>query len=569
MEMNENQNKKISTRILEIISSVVIIAVLYYLMLPPINLHSKDFITFLILCIIIILVINFLGSLRNLFIQLAAGGPRMERDPLTGQVRRVASDEPSQKLSIDRPVLIGLALLVILVVLYLIANIIGCEILNAKRYRDLVTMETGDFATDVAEISMNSIPVVDKDTATRLGSRKLGEMSELVSQFEISDNYTQINYQGTPYRVTPLKYADPFKWLNNFRQGLPAYITVNMVTQQAELIWLDEGMKYSTSDYFFRNIYRHVRINYPTKIIGTASFEIDDEGIPYWVIPTITYRIGWWSGRDINGCILVNAINGDCTYYDKDQVPQWIDQLFDSSLIISQLDYNGIYQNGWFNSIFGQRDVRKTTSGYNYLAMNDDVYLYTGMSSVTGDQSNIGFVLVNLRTKETKFYQIPGATESSAMASAEGQVQHLKYTATFPLLLNVSDRPTYFVSLKDDAGLVKMYAFVDVEQYQIVGTGQTIDAARRDYRNALNLEDVELAEPLETDTASGTIDEAVFVVIGGETCCYFTLKGDDDSIYSVYVTTDPKVAFMKSGDRVDITFSNDDETLDVTDITFK
>ncbi len=565
----ENKKKKVSTRIIEAILTLLIIAVLYYLLLPPINLHSKDFVTFLALSIVIILVVNFMGDLRNLFVMLATGTSHMERDPMTGQVRRVPNEEPAEPLHVSRPVLIGVGVLLALIILYLIANVIGSEIFNAKRYRDLVSMETGDFATDVAEISMNSIPVVDKDTATRLGSRKLGEMTELVSQFEISDNYTQINYQGTPYRVTPLKYADPFKWFYNFQQGLPAYITVNMVTQEAELVWLDEGMKYSPSEYFFRNIYRHVRFNYPTKIIGTASFEIDDDGTPYWVIPTITYRIGWWSGRDITGCILVNAINGDCTYYDKVDVPQWIDQLFDSNLIIQQLDYNGIYQNGWINSMFGQRDVRKTTSGYNYLAMNDDVYLYTGMSSVTGDQSNIGFVLVNLRTKETKFYQIPGATESSAMASAEGQVQHLKYTATFPLLLNVSDRPTYFVSLKDDAGLVKMYAFVDVEQYQIVGTGQTIDAARRDYRNALNLEDVELAEPLETDSTSGTVDQAMFMVVDGETCCYFTLKGDEDSIYSVYVTTDPKVAFMKSGDKVEITFSNDDEPLDVTEIEFK
>ena len=205
--------------------------------------------------------------------------------------------------------------------------------------------------------------------------------------------------------------------------------------------------------------------------------------------------------------------------------------MYDSDLIISQLDDNGLYQNGYLNSIFGQKNVRRTTYGYNYLASNDDVYLYTGMSSVTGDQSNIGFVLVNLRTKETKFYTVPGATEMSAMASAQGQVQHLKYTATFPLLLNISDRPTYFISLKDDAGLVKMYAFVDVEQYQIVGTGQTIDEARRNYRTALNLEDVETTAPEDIQEMTGIIDAIADVVVSGNTCYYFTLTGSD-TVYS-------------------------------------
>lgn len=171
-------------------------------------------------------------------------------------------------------------------------------------------------------------------------------------------------------------------------------------------------MKYSTSEYFFRNINRYIRFCYPTRMFETVSFEIDDDGNPYWVAPTIAYRIGWWNGKDIDGAILVNAETGESKWYAKADVPQWIDQLYDSNLIMEQLDDNGRFQNGYLNSIFGQRGVRRTTYGYNYLAIDDDVWLYTGMSSVTSDESNIGFVLVNLRTKETKFYTVPGATSS-------------------------------------------------------------------------------------------------------------------------------------------------------------
>lgn len=289
------------------------------------------------------------------------------------------------------------------------------------------------------------------------------------------------------------------------------------------------------------------------------------ERLTGWRPPSST-RIGWWNGKDIDGAILVNAVTGEANYYEKDQVPQWIDQLYDSDLIISQLDDNGLFQNGYINSIFGQKNVRRTTYGYNYLALDDDVYLYTGMSSVTGDQSNIGFVLVNLRTKATKFYAVPGATEASAMASAQGQVQHLKYSATFPLLLNVSDRPTYFISLKDDAGLVKMYAFVDVEQYQIVGTGQTIDEARKNYRTALNLEDVETGGSMDALEKAGTVDAVASVVVSGNTCYYFTLTGSD-TVYAAMVTLNENLPFLESGDRISFTYTEDEKPAAVAEIT--
>ena len=552
-----------------ILISAIIIFLLYYMMLPAVNLKSQDFFIFLILSVLIILTVNFITCVKEFLSGLGNRNFHLERDPYTGQLRFVTS--PSENgpaapgRALARPLKYGFGFIGILIIFMMAASLAGIQFFNATRYRDLILIENGDFSQDVAEINMSQIPVVDRDTATRLGSRKLGEMSELVSQFEIENDYTQINYKGSPYRVTPLSYADPIKWFYNQKKGLPAYITVNMVTQQTDLVWLESGMKYSPSEYFFRNIYRHMRFSYPTKIFETVSFEIDDSGTPYWVAPTIAYRIGWWSGKDIDGAILVNAITGESAFYEKDQVPQWIDQLYDSDLIITQLDDNGRFQNGYINSIFGQKNVRRTTYGYNYLALDDDVYLYTGMSSVTADQSNIGFVLVNLRTKATRFYTVPGATETSAMASAQGQVQHLKYTATFPLLLNISDRPTYFVSLKDDAGLVKMYAFVDVEQYQIVGTGATIDEARKNYRTALNLEDVEIGEPTDTKEKSGTVDLVADTVIAGNTCYYFTLKGSD-MVYAAYVTVHQSLPFLKSGDQITFTYTEDDAPRQVTQI---
>jgi len=250
--------------------------------------------------------------------------------------------------------------------------------------------------------------------------------------------------------------------------------------------------------------------------------------------------------------VLLNAITGESKYYALKDIPTWVDQVFESDMVIQQLVYNGKYRSGFWNSVFGQRGVLQPTDGYNYLAIDDDVYLYTGMTSVTSDESNVGFVLTNLRTKETKFYAIPGAEEYSAMSSAEGQVQHLNYTSTFPLLLNVSNRPTYFMSLKDAAGLVKMYAFVDVNQYQIVGTGNSVEAAQSDYISKLKDENV--SEDIKPETASGVIEKINAVVIEGNTVYYIKLQ-DNDAIYTAKVTVSDMLPFTEKGASVTLTLN--------------
>lgn len=558
--------KNISSMVIRILVSAVLMFLLFYSMLPAVNLRDKNFLVFLILCILIFLVVNFLSYTKDFLQTLGSGrGVQMVKDEETGQFVFRRNSGKRSGVSLGRPLKYGFIAIGLIIILMTVASLLGLQFFNATRYRDLITIEDGDFAQDVAELNMSQIPVVDKDTASRLGSRKLGEMTELVSQFEIQDDYTQINYKGSPYRVTPLRYADPSKWLFNHKEGLPAYLTVDMVTQETNLVWLENGMRYSPSEYFFRNIYRYIRFKYPTKMFETVSFEIDDNGTPYWIAPTISYRIGWWDGKDIDGAVLVNAVTGESEWYAKEDVPQWVDQLYYAELLIGQLDDNGRFQHGYINSVFGQKDVRRTTYGYNYMAINDDVYLYTGMSSVTADESNIGFVLVNCRTKETKFYTVPGATETSAMASAQGQVQHLNYSATFPLLLNISNRPTYFLSLKDNAGLVKMYAFVDVEQYQIVGTGQTIDEAKSNYRKALNLEDVEVQELVDSTEISGTVASLASAVVSGNTCYYFTLEGDSQ-VYTASVDIHEKLPFMQPGAELSFSYAEDGAVRRVTEV---
>ena len=446
--------------------------------------------------------------------------------------------------------------------LFLVAYLSGAEIFNASRYSELLPLEDGNFSQDVAELSMSQIPVVDRDTASRLGQRKLGEISELVSQFEIEEDYTQINYQGRPVRVTPLAYGDLIKWFGNQSNGIPAYITVDMTTQETQLVRLDEGIKYSRSEYFLRNLNRYLRFCYPTKIFEAVTFEIDENGTPYWIASVIDYKIGFWGGADICGAVLLNAQTGESTYYEVEDVPTWVDTVYSANMLINQLTYNGKYRSGFFNSIFGQKGVLRPTEGYNYIAIGDDVYLYTGMTSVTSDQSNVGFVLINMRTKEARYYVMSGAEEYSAMESAQGAVQEKKYTATFPILLNIAERPTYFMSLKDGAGLVKMYAFVDMEQYQIVGTGNTVDEARQNYVNNLMDAGVQVDEAPEEDlqgtTVSGVVAQVSSAVVDGNTKYYVMLQGDS-TVYVLPVEMSSLLPFVKEGDTLSMVFAGEEE----------
>lgn len=464
---------------------------------------------------------------------------------------------------------IAFCLISILGVYLLIGNLSSMEIINANRYqKQLVFQEDADFYSDNETISYDTIPVVDYDSAMRLGDRKMGEMIEYVSQFDVTDAYEQINYNNQPYRVTPLEYSDIIKWFSNKNEGLPGYIMVNMVSQDAEVVTLEQGMKYSQSELFFRNIDRHIRINYPTLQYDEVAFEVDDEGVPYYVAPVFDYQIGFFGGKDIVGAIVVNAINGDHNYYGIADVPSWVDRVYPSDLIETQLTNWGKYTGGYLNSIFGQKGVLQTTNGYNYLAIDGDVYYYTGLTSVSADASNVGFVLVNLRTKEAKYYQIPGAQEESAKASAEGLVQHLGYVATFPILVNAGGVPTYFMSLKDSAGLVKQYAFVSVEDYQIVATGDTVANAQDAYYTLL-LNNNKLQESeIITNEVKGTIENIANAVVDGNSYYYITLQGED-ALFVVSITQWDRLPILQKGDSISIEFEgSSNDTKLVTNISY-
>ncbi len=521
----------IKKKLLIVLAAVIAAGGYYYVALPAINIHSSEtwfFVLFLLVALAL----------------LYAARKRFGRDEL----------KRSKVMKCFGAVILGLG------VVYLLGSLFSSPIINAKKYQKLLTVKEGEFTEDIEELSFDKIPLLDKDTAEILGDRKMGSMVDMVSQFEVDSIYSQINYQDNPVRVSPLRYANLIKWFTNRSNGIPAYIRINMANQTTELVKLEEGIKYTTSEHLNRNIYRHLRFAHPTYIYGELSFEIDERGVPYWIAPVKKFNIGLFGGETVGKVVLCNAITGDMKTYGIKDVPEWVDRAYSADLLVQLFDYYGTLKHGFFNSVLSQKDCLMTTDGYNYLALEDDVWMYTGVTSVNGDQSNVGFVLSNQRTMETKYYKVEGATEASAMSSAEGQVQNLKYKATFPLLLNISGEPTYFIALKDDAGLVKKYAMVNVQKYQIVAIGDSVSQCEENYLELLFSNGVKEVEKdtREIKKTAGKITKIAQAVIDGTSHYYIMVEGSED-IFDVSVVDFIDVIRCEEGQTVVMEYKEDEK----------
>ena len=557
--------------VLSLLCSAVFAGILFYFMLPALNFKSYDLYIYLGAIVASYVVFNALFS--NVF------------------------GKPEYVPYVKRRAIVPGIIIAVLLVAVGIGYLVSCEFFRASSYSKIISVDTdSNFSEDIEEQTADSfseIPKLDEDTAAQLAARALGALKDIgsVSQFTIAPENSQINYQGKPYRVVPLQYADIIKWLVNTREGFPGYVMVNMADESTNFVELKDGsIRYSAYEHFNKLLKRHLRFEFPTYLFADATFEVNDDGDPFWICARLDKTIGLFGGTDVIGIVLVDAVSGECIEYSMDQLKddpnlQWIDRVYDSDLIVQQYNYYGKYQKGFWNSLLGQKDVIKTTDGYNYIAKNDDVWMYTGVTSVTSDQSIIGFVLVNQRTKEADFYNVTGGTEYSAQQAAEGRVMDLGYTATFPLLLNIGGEPTYFLSLKDPKNqIVQQYALINVANYNnnkmgVTGTdlskclasdieslkekGITVDINPDDVVTPGTNEDK--TPDTSKLTASGTIADIRTAVMGGES--YYYIKLDSNEAYfAIAASKDEGVVILNRGDSVTVTYSGEGSIINADSI---
>ena len=531
----ENINVKTKVYVIFTILLIALIGVYYYTFHPAINIHLEPF-----WGAVIVVFIGF-GCIFAL---------NQIKDAWFSNVSEVFREK---KLSFITKFFFVLALLSVFV--FAIGSIAGLKVFRAKTYSQMLKVKTYDFAKDIDETEqITDIALMDTASAKIFGNRKIGSLSDVVSQYEVEDAYTQISVDKQPFKVSALKYASFFKWWNNKDKGIPGYVKINPVNSNAEYVELDKGMKYVPSAYFNYNLERHVQLKYPSKIINGYNFEVDDNGKPYYVCPTVTAKVGLFGGVDVNGVIICDPASGDCDYYRINNIPSWVDNVYNGHLLEKKYNWYGLLSDGFINSIIGQKGCKQTTDDFGYKIIGDDVWIYTGVTSVNGDQSNIGFVMMNQRTSEARYYKVSGAEEHSAMAAAEGEVQEKGYKASFPSLINVAGVPTYIMVLKDDGGLVKMYAMVNVSQYNMVAIATSQSEVFSNYKKMLAKSGK--GENIERDLKTIDIElrDIRFINTDDGTMAY--LVSEDGKIFKQAFAENEHLVGLKTGDKLRIEYES-------------
>ncbi len=420
-------------------------------------------------------------------------------------------------------------------------GVASSPLISWQAYRDqLGAVETKTFSSDIQAVDLNNIPIVDKALAYNLADKKLGQKPSLGSQVTLGEPTIQM-VRGELSWVVPLYHSGFFMWLTNMG-GTPGYITVSATNvNKVEYV---EGfpIKYQPGGYFMDNIIRNTRLTSALfKGIVDYSFEINDEGRPYWVITTYKNLRGF-ALPEADGVILVDAATGEKQRYAIDNLPAWVDRVQPEEFVMQQINNQGSYVRGIFN--FANKDKFQSSEGSIIVYNNGRCYLFTGLTSVGGDESAIGFMMVDMVTKQAFRYEISGATEYSAQRSAEGKVQHLRYQASFPIIINVGNSPTYFMTLKDNAGLIKQYAFVSLASYSTVGTGETIQAAMADYERAMRNDGMNLSDQTQQTDAPPKKASGTVVRIAGE-------FDGNKLVYKAILLEYPNILFLIAADLSD------------------
>lgn len=463
--------------------------------------------------------------------------------------------------------------IVLIAYIIIVPFITSSPILHSKSYRNLLgEVKESNFAKDVSPVSVNDIRLVDEDMAMKLGDKKLGEVPAIGSVSKLGKFHIQ-SVDGELYWVAPLVHRDIIKWVTNM-SGTTGYVMVSASDpQDVRLVQEVNGkpikIVYQPDAYLHQDLRRHMYLKgYVNVGMTDFTLEINDEGKPYWVVTLYENAVGY-NGKNATGIATVDTQTGEVKSYDIKNAPKWIDRIQPQEFVTQQINDWGTYVNGFLNAVISEKGVLVATEGTS-LVYGDDgkSYWYTGITSAGADDSTIGFMLVDTRTKEARLYKQPGATETAAMVSATGKVQEKNYEATFPVMYNILGKPTYVMSLKDKAGLVKMVAFVSVEDFNIVGIGDTKEEALRSYREQLKSKGNNVN--IENDTTkisnTGIIQRINSDVIDGNTSYYFTIDSVKDSIFIVSSKISTEVPITKEGDSVKISYEKDQKgAIDIMD----
>ena len=535
-----NMSNKVKRLIASLVMGLSVATLVFYFALPAINVRSVGFWAYLT-AVIAAFAIPWLDiSFSNLFKKTII----KENVFVYGLNKKFLAKSAIPLIAISIPILV-----------IVIGALTSTTLFGARAYAKVITVNESVFDEDLPETTeITHIALMDTASAIVLGDKTLGALSDVISQYDVSDYYTQINFGGSPKKVSNLEYDDFFKWFANRKKGIPGFVMVDPVKSDAQYVEMKSPMYYADSAYLGKDLMRKLRFEYPTKIFDSVSFEVDESNNPYYIVSCMKPQVGLFGARDINEVIIFNPCDGSSSIYQLKDVPSWVDIVFTGDLACEKYNWRGLYSGGFLNSIIGNVGCMRTTDDYGYVALEDDVWYFTGVTSVTADKSNVGFMLSNARTGEYKFYPVIGADEHSAMSAAEGQVQEKGYVASFPSLVNVSGQASYIMVLKDNTGIVKLYALVNVENYSIVATGTTQAAVMTSYKKLLQQNSIGITNQDSQKTI--TVEDVRIALVSDVSTVYVT--DTDGNVYKGYLEADESLILIRKGDSIDVNYFSGD-----------
>ena len=446
-----------------------------------------------------------------------------------------------------------------------------------------LTGDSSDFADMTAKENQSTLPLVDMDTAIMLGDKKVAGLNN-ASWYDVDNEYNLIKYQGKYYRLSTIDYGDGdvFKWSKAKGFGVPGYVLVPVtpengaVTQESVLVTLDKPIKYTPGAFFGEDLSRHLRNQYPSYIFDKSFMEIDESGVPYWVTGVQTPTAGLFGGKVVNSFILTDASTGESKEYSIDNAPDWIDHIYSLDYLMDVAYWHYAYSGGFWNSIIGQVNVRKTTYcykntdtskkegaevyalfyGYSSVINRDgEVCFYTGLTPANRSESNLGWLLIDTSTGKMKQYDLVCVEEGSAQNAVEQLVQEKGYQATFPIPVNIGGTPSYVMCLKGKAGLVQSYAICNTENYSIAVEAETLPLAIQKYQAKLNgtempsgTTETTAVSPIgDIQSGSGKISEIYTAELNGTTQFYYVIDGE---LYRSSITVDERQILLNKGESI-------------------
>lgn len=461
---------------------------------------------------------------------------------------------------------IGISLL-----LALIIPIAGSSLFHSTQKQSMLgEVLESEFSEEIIPLQDEGIPVVDIELAQKQADKTLGSISGLGSQVKIGE-FTLQQVSGELIYVAPLEHSGFFKWKDNGTTS--GYITVSATdSTDVELVQSVNNsnieLKYLSSSCFDEDLVRYVKNSgYKTVGLTDYSFELDDEGNPFYVITMYENTI-LWGTPEVTGVLILDAQTGEINEYTVEETPEWVDRIYPEDFVSDQIYNWGTLVHGVFN--FSDKDKITKTDDMIIVYIDNECYYYTGLTSVGTDESVVGFMMVNTRTKEVTKFTMSGATESAAMKSAEGLVQDMGYTATIPVPINLDGEPTYFLTLKDSEGLIKSYALVNISNYSIAVQGATIAEAKRNYASAL----VSSGNNNSLSSSNTVYEELEGIITrisanteNGSTSYYFVLDDNMEVFYVASYNISEELPLTREGDLVEISYK-DTNLEGVTVVTF-